>query len=57
MISGVQVVSESEQGVIASLFRAIAGVMVSRFSVMTGGMSAVLRRLAMMVDGLLGHQF
>jgi hypothetical protein len=56
MISGMQVVSECEMGVMSSLFVAAAGVMVGRFFVMECGLFMVLGRFSMMVYGFLGHR-
>ena len=48
MLSGMQVVTMCEVGMMASLFMATTGIMLGRFFVMVGCMFMVLRRFCMM---------
>jgi hypothetical protein len=57
MVSGVQMVTMRNVGMMPGLFMAPAGVVFGRFFVMAGGMFMVLRRFCMMFCALLAHSF
>jgi hypothetical protein len=56
MVSGMQVVTMRDVGVMPGLFMAPAGVVLGRFFVMAGRMFTVLRRFCMMFCTLLTHK-
>jgi hypothetical protein len=56
MVSGMQVVTMRDVGMMPGLFMAPAGVVFGRFFVMAGRMFMVLRRFCMMFCALLTHR-
>jgi hypothetical protein len=56
MVSGMQVVTMRDVGMMPGLFIAPAGVVLGRFFVMAGRMFMVLRRFCMMFCALLAHR-
>ena len=56
MVSGMQVVTMRDVGMMPRLFMAPAGVVLGRFFVMAGRMFMVLRRFCMMFCALLAHR-
>jgi hypothetical protein len=56
VMSGMQVVTMRDVGMMPGLFMAPAGVVLGRFFVMAGRMFMVLRRLCMMFCALLAHR-
>jgi hypothetical protein len=55
MVSGMQVVTMRDVGMMPGLFMAPAGVVLGRFFVMAGRMLMVFRRFCMMLCALLAH--
>jgi hypothetical protein len=55
MVSGMQVVTMRDVGMMPGLFMAPAGVVLGRFFMMAGRMFMVLRRFCMMFCALLAH--
>jgi hypothetical protein len=56
MVSGMQMVTMREMGMMAGLLMAPASVVLGRFFVMAGRMFMVLRRFCMMFCALLAHR-